>query len=414
MRYSISRASISLAVRQFASRLRSREGFALPLTILVIAALTATLAAAFSSVAAEIATNSAQRSESRAFALAQSGLEDFLARRVYHCTARTGYTPNCNAPSNPPMADVESVTVSLQGGYAQVVAKRVRRAIGIMQPAMYLIRSLGVDTLAPFNGATRAVYGERVVAQYATWNAQNIQVLSGWTSLTGLNKNGTSGKMWGKDHCSAASGGGAPTVPGVLVPDVPGYTGSPAWTGGSGAGSPPIDSLGTQAQANAAVKIDWNAIVNGGVSADYTFPYSSTAPAALVTAWAGSSVYPVVHVTGNGTYTIPGGQGLIIIDGNAVMSGNTQWDGIIMVGGTFTSNGTTDIYGAVMSGMNMKLSPAQLVALLGAGATFPTNSDVGNGTKDIEYDSCEIMKAASRFGFFRAIPNAWMDNFTTY
>ena len=43
-----------------------RKGFALPLAILIIAALTATLAAAFSSVTAEIATNSAQRSESRA------------------------------------------------------------------------------------------------------------------------------------------------------------------------------------------------------------------------------------------------------------------------------------------------------------------------------------------------------------
>ena len=52
------------------SRLASRKGFALPLAILVIAALTATLSAAFASVTAEIATNSAQRSESRAFVIA--------------------------------------------------------------------------------------------------------------------------------------------------------------------------------------------------------------------------------------------------------------------------------------------------------------------------------------------------------
>jgi Tfp pilus assembly protein PilX len=395
-------------IRHIASRLKNRRGFALPLAILVIAALTATLAAAFSSVASEIATNSAQRSESRAFALAESGLEEFIARRQYHCTARTGYTPNC---ASPPYADVESVTVSLSGGYANVVAERVRRAIGITQPAMYLIRSQGVDTVAPFNGATRSVYGERIVAQYVTWNAQNIQVLSGWTSLTGLNKNGGSGRLWGADHCALAGGGGAPTVAGISVPNVPGATGSTAPM----VGSPPIQTLGTQAQANAAVKIDWNAIVNGGqVSADYTFPYSSNAPAALVTDWNNPNIYPVIHVTGNGTWTVPGGRGLLIIDGNGVMSGNTQWEGIIMAGGTFTSNGTTDIFGAVVSGLNMKLTPAQLTALLGPSATYPGQSDVGNGTKDIEYDSCEVMKAASRFGYFKAMPNAWMDNFTTY
>ncbi len=395
-------------LHRFATRLKERRGFALPLAILVIAALTATLAAAFSSVASEIATNSAQRSESRAFALAESGLQEFIARRQYHCTPRTGYVPNC---ASPPYADIESVTVSLAGGYANVVAERVRRAIGITQPAMYLIRSQGVDTVAPFNGATRSVYGERIVAQYVHWNAQNIQVLSGWTSLTGLNKNGSSGRLWGTDHCSAAAGGGAPVVAGISVPDVPGATGSTVPM----LGSPPIQTMGTQAATNAAVKIDWNAIVNGGqVSADFTFPYTSNAPAALVTMWANPLSYPVIHVTGNGTWTVPGGRGLLIIDGNGVMSGNTQWDGIIMTGGTFTSNGTTDIFGAVVSGLNMKLTPTELSTLLGPSGSYPGQSDVGNGTKDIEYDSCEVMKAASRFGYFKAIPNAWMDNFTTY
>ena len=391
-------------IRRLASAARARRGFALPLAILVIAALTATLAAAFSSVSAEIATNSAQRSESRAFALAESGLEEYVARRQYHCTARSGYAPVCGSP---PMMDVESVTVSLAGGYANVIAERVRRARGTTVPALYLVRSQGIDTIAPFNGATRTVYGERIVAQYVSWNSQTIQVLSGWTSLTGLNKNGTSGKMWGTDHCSAASGGGAGPIAGVSVPTGT-YTGSTAPT----AGSPPIQGMGTQSQANAAVKIDWNGIVSGGaVSADYTFPYTSNAPAGLVSDWANPLVYPVIHVTGNGTWTIPGGRGLLIVDANAVMSGNTRWDGIIMVGGTFTSNGTTDIFGAVLSGLNMKLTPSELSA---AGLTYPGQSDVGNGTKDIEYDSCEVMKAASRFGYFRVIPNAWMDNFTTY
>lgn len=387
-------------------RARRREGFALPLAILVIAALTATLAAAFSSVTAEIATNSAQRSESRAFAMAESGLEEYLARRTYHCTARSGYAPTCGSP---PLVVVESVTVSLEGGYAVVVARRIRRAVGTTVPATYLVRSRGVDTIAPFNGATRTIFGERIVAQYVIWNSKSIQVLSGWTSLSGLDKNGNSGSLTGVDNCPAGSGGGAPPVAGVSVPDVPGYTGFNRTSG-----SPGISTLGSQATANAAVKIDWNGIVNGGaVTADYTFSVGSAVPGGLVSAWADPTQYPVVHVTGNGTFTINDGQGLLIIDGAATMNGNTTWNGIIMAGGNMSSNGNNTVNGAIMTGMNMKLKPAELLAA-GFGTTYPTGGDTGNGTKNMSYNSCEVSKAASRFGTFKVIPNAWMDNYTTY
>lgn len=397
---------LKTSFRRIIANARERRGFALPLAILVIAALTATLAAAFSSVTAEIATNSAQRSESRAFALAESGLEEYFARRTYLCTARAGYTPSCGSP---PTVNAESVTVSLQGGYAEVVAQRVRRAVGTTLGAIYLVRSRGVDTVAPFNGATRAVYGERIIAQYAVWNSKSIQVRSGWTSLTGLNKNGNSGSLTGIDNCSSAAGGGAPAIPGVSVPTVPGYTG-PDRTSGSPTG---IETLGTQTAANDAVKIDWNGIVNGGaVTADYAFNVGSAAPAALVSAWADPTQYPVVHVTGNGTFTIPNGQGLLIIDGNATMSGATTWNGIIMAGGNMTSNGNTTVNGAIITGLNMKLTLPQLTA---AGfLTYPSNGDTGNGTKNMSYDSCQVQKAASRFGTFKVIPNAWMDNYTTY
>ena len=396
----------SRTIRRVLASARRRRGFALPLAILVIAALTATLAAAFSSVSAEIATNSAQRSESRAFAMAESGLEEFLSRRTYHCTARSGYVPLCGTP---PTVDKESVTVSLEGGYAEVVAQRARKAVGTTVPATYLVRSRGVDTVAPFNGATRSVYGERIVAQYVIWNAKGIQVLSGWTSLSGLNKNGNSGTFTGIDRCPAASGGGAAPVAGVSVPTVPGYTG-PNRT----SGAPGIQNLGTQAAADSAVKIDWNGIVNGGaVTADYTFAVGSATPAGLVAAWADVTQYPVVHITGNGTYTINSGRGLLIIDGAATMNGNATWDGIIMAGGNMTSDGTNTVNGAIITGLNMKLTLSQLAAA-GFGSTYPSGGDVGNGTKTMSYDSCEVSKAASRFGTFKVIPNAWMDNYSTY
>lgn len=391
--------------------IRRRDAFALPLVILVIATLTVTLAAAFSMVTAEIATNSAQRSESRAFALAESGLEEYLAHRSYHCTARAGYAPSCGTM---PQVDSEyNIRINLEGGYADVFVRRVQRGIGLIRPAVYLVRSRGVDTISPFNGATRGVFGERIVAEYVQWNSRSINILSGWTSLNGLVKNGGSGTMGGADHCSAASGGGAPSVAGVAVPTSPGMGGSGA---GVPTGSPPVANLGTQAAADSAVKIDWNGIVSGTtIAADYTFAYNAATPAALITAWADPNYYPVVHVTGGtaGTsWTIPNGQGLLIIDGNATMSGSTVWNGVIMAGGNFTSNGTTSVYGAILSALNMKLTATQLTTL---GLFTPTSpGSVGNGTKDMEFDSCQVAKAAGRLGNFTVLPNAWMDNYTTY
>jgi|GEM_PF-607502 len=396
-----------LRLRPLAAAAKRRKGFALPLTILVIAALTATLAAAFSSVTAEIATNSAQRSESRAFALAESGLEEYIARRAFHCTARMGYVSGTNFLCSATPTDSEFVTVSLQGGYATVTAKRVQKGMGVTRPTLFLVRSRGVDTVAPFNGATRAVYGERIVAQYVSWNMNSVQVLSGWTSLSGLLKTGASGTLGGADHCPASAGGGSAPIAGVSLP-----TGTMTGSGaGVPTGNPGVLGLGTQAQADSAVKIDWNGIVNGGaVSADYTFDVNAAVPAALTALFADTTQYPVIHVTGSGSFNIPAGRGLLIIDGDGYM-GHGGWNGIIMSGGNITSNGVVSVYGAIISGLNMKLTAAQLTA---AGQVTPAGGDVGHGVKDIEYDSCQIAKAASRFGFFKVIPNAWMDNFTTY
>ncbi|MFN2567964.1 MAG: hypothetical protein ABR499_23500, partial [Gemmatimonadaceae bacterium] len=58
--------------------LRNRHGFALPMTIMVIVVLTAALTAAFVATAAETTTNVAYRGQSRAFMVAQMGLERFL------------------------------------------------------------------------------------------------------------------------------------------------------------------------------------------------------------------------------------------------------------------------------------------------------------------------------------------------
>src|SRR3954463_15305894 len=95
----------------------NRQGFALPLAILVITVVAAALAAGFASSAAEFTTNAAERSQNRAYQLAETGLERFLVLR-----STTGFCQHC---SDPITADSEWTRVSLPGGYADVVAVKV-------------------------------------------------------------------------------------------------------------------------------------------------------------------------------------------------------------------------------------------------------------------------------------------------
>ena len=60
---------------------RAREGFALPLAIMVLALLSIGLVAGFAMSTSEQAATSSQRSQARAYSYAQSGLEAFLTQR---------------------------------------------------------------------------------------------------------------------------------------------------------------------------------------------------------------------------------------------------------------------------------------------------------------------------------------------
>jgi hypothetical protein len=396
---------------------RERRGFALPMAILVIAFLTVTISAAYTATSSELTTNLAQRGESKAYMVAQAGLENFMARRNENnfcqmCTVVGGVVP--------PMATYESTTVTLPGGYAYVVAQRIRVASD-KRPAIYLLRARGVDTASKaltgstIVGGVNRARAERTVAQLVYWNVNQVNVLSGWTSTSGLDKNGSSGTISGVDAC-----GKKPAVAGVAVPD--GDWG----TNGSftPAGNPPVQYLGSQAAANAAVKIDWEGVVNGNrIQADYTYATGGAATSAWSSIDWGTGTalkYPVIRVNDNFTMPDMGGQGTLIVMGNLTISGNNLWKGILLVGGKMTSNGNGTMTGATMSGLNSMFDATQLdKAKLLAPSANPalTNTPemaTANGTKTFQYDSCEVAKAAGGLASYSVYPNAWMDNFVTY
>jgi hypothetical protein len=354
-----------------------RRGFAIPIAILVIAVLTIMLAGGFSLVSAERRSVSDQKSQISAFRIAEQGLEIYLVRRDSLESGLPGYTIIPNGK--------DSVRIMIAGGYADVSLTQLRPPTG-SQSGLYIARSRGTETANTYAGTPQGV---RTVAQYVLWESAPMQVLAGWTALSGLQKNGNSGTLSGIDLCKDSLG-----VAGVIVPMNPGYTGKTV-----AVGNPPIDSL----LPSDTVAIDWNGIVNNNlITPTITIPGGTWPLAQMLLAYpdSTSTYYPIIRV--NGDFTLPSsGRGMLIVTGNLTISGSTGWYGVILSGGDLISNGVNGIFGATVSGLNTQL-----------GTYVP--SSVANGTKTYQYSSCEVAKATMSSGHLVTLPNTWVDNWVEY
>jgi len=356
-----------------------RRGFAIPIAILVIAVLTIMIAGGFSLVSAERRSVADQKSQVNAFRIAEQGLEIFLVRRDSLMKGKPSYT-------KVPGAIPDTATIQMQGGYAEVTLTRLRPVKGT-QSGLYVVRSKGVETANAYNGSPQGV---RTVAQYALWEPAGMQVLAGWTALSGLQKNGGAGTLGGVDLC-----GDSATVAGVVVPLEPGYTGKSV-----AVGNPPIDSI----PAPDSVAIDWNAILNlGAIEPTITIPGGSWPTAQMEASFADTSsrYYPIIRVNGN--FTLPSsGTGMLIVTGTLTLNGSVGWRGVLLVGNDITSNGNNGVQGATVSGLNVKLG------------TYVPDPSTANGTKEYNYNSCEVAKATTTMGALVTLRNTWVDNWVEY
>jgi len=359
-----------------------RRGFAIPIALLVIAVLTIMIAGGFSIVSAERRSVADQKSQINAFRIAEQGLEIYLIRRDSLLAGTPNYTKVPGAK--------DSVRITMTGGYADVSLTRLRPPRG-SQSGLYVVRSKGTETAGAFAGTPQGV---RTVAQYVLWEPAPMQVLAGWTALSGLQKNGAAGTLGGIDMCGENA-----AVAGVIVPAYPGYTGKMV-----AVGNPPIDSI----PAPDSVEIDWDGIVNHGlIEATFTIPGSVWPTTALQNSYADTSIkyYPVIRV--NGDLDLPSsGTGMLIVTGNLTISGNKGWRGVILAGGVLTSNGNNDIIGggvqgAVISGLNEKLG-------------MNVDESLANGTKMYSYNSCEVARATTPLGALVTLRNTWVDNWVEY
>lgn len=365
----------------------SRAGFALPMVMIIVFVLAAALAAGFVLTRSERAIDDAGRSD----IFAQSNAETAM-QRAMNDRAGLGL-----ASGVPPATD--SVRVTLPNGVADVIVIQVRPVVG-SEPAVYLVRAHGFSSASRVANAPDAQY---TTAQLAIWQKGTMTVKSAFTSITGIAKNGSTGTIDGNDDC-----GGAP-VAGVAVPQSPGYTQSGGSISSVLSGSPLIDStLGaTPAAMAAAVPVDWNSIVNGGaITPDFTCTWDGTG--CPTSAWfaANPTAFPTIMVDNDTTaahaFTINPGRGFLIIKGSAIVGGNDVWNGVVLIGGTITSNGNNTIAGALVTGLNVQL-----------GWPVPVNA-IGNGTKDFSYNSCNVSSAVASMGRLRPYKNTWFNTYAVY
>jgi hypothetical protein len=230
-----------------------------------------------------------------------------------------------------------------------------------------------------------------------------MQVMSSWTSLSGLNKTGASGDISGTDAC-----GSGVVKAGAVVP-------SGQFSGHSDAlsGSPALDQSRSESALAADVKIDWAGITSAASPAinpdiilcrPATYGYDAgRTPCGTFPAEAAftADYWPTIII--NGSSTLPAdGHGMLIVTGNLDLNGGDRWDGVILVGGIITDNGNGGVGGAVITGLNIKL-----------GWTV-TPSSVAHGTKDYAYDSCKVANATNGMARLNGLPNAWMDNWSAW
>ncbi|HEX7977946.1 MAG TPA: hypothetical protein VF461_05050 [Gemmatimonadaceae bacterium] len=422
---------------------RTREGFALPLAIMVLALLTIGLVAGFAMSASEMSATSSQRTQARAYSYAQMGLEAFLtSRKELSCSpaangwgaaqaasavdangnkcafcpqcwlvnaANANGTVNANLDTLPTMP--ESVTVRFASGTALVRAVPVWLDVPKGR-GTYLITSTGTDSSSRIaSGSGTSKFASRSVGVYVQWSRTTMNVMGALVSFSGINKAGT-GDISGIDACGKDTNVAGINVPADKGVKVSGNSFTPT-------GNPPYDTLQTFSQDSANAKLDWAGVVSGAsLSADVevTDPSYPNFPSAAKFA-GDTNFWPVIHVHNrvvrnppvagdwNAVWGLPWkGRGLLVVDGDMTIYGSNQWDGVILVGGKLTSNGNNVTSGTVMAGLNR---------LIGIPADTMVDAQL-NGNKSYIYNSCSVKKATTAMARYTMVPNTWMDDLAQY
>jgi hypothetical protein len=353
----------------------TRPGFVLPMALLLLALMTAGAVAVLSLGTAEVRVLDNDRAQTSAFATAEAGLQQYLARgRI----------------------TLGDTTFVFPGGRALVHAMLMRPAATPDDTALYVIRSEGFTA-----GTSTIPEGRRTVAQLAYFLPGRFRARAAWTSYSGLDKQSGAGVISGNDACPTD---GTDNIAGVSLP-----TGTLFGGESSLHGSPAVDDSRTLFEMVNGANIDW-----AGISDPFA---PALAPDVIVcgdspgfvigapcgsfpTSWDDPDYWPVILV--NGSYSLrSNGRGTLIVTGNLNFGGPARWDGIVLVGGVIKDSGNGTIAGAVVSGLDE----------LEGRSLGPSSK---GGARNYIYDSCQVQRAVERHSRLAQIPNAWVDNWTAW
>lgn len=346
---------------------RDERGFALPLTILMLTVVTVLLSSAFVRARAEHQTAQSHASTVDALAVAQSGLQRYLA---FYDSLNT----------RPPNGD--SLRINVPDGYADVVTQVVRSPADTMEPEIHIVRSTG-HVIMPASGADPQA--QRTIAQFAQWQSAGMKVAGAFTAANGLQVN-SNVTVEGVDQCATP----VANVTGVRVTaaDAP----SPS-DFSTLSGSPQIDAGGGGSAVANDTGVDWAGITGGQFEADYPAFQS----------W--DLTYPSMLVTGDLDLSDEGGYGLLIVTGDLrVRDTFFSWRGVVLVGGRFRPDADSVIVrGTIATGLNEAI-----------GIDPPKTTIGGQSGHLFSYWDCEIKNALGSLIGFVPIQNAWIDNWATY
>jgi hypothetical protein len=348
----------------------SENGFALPLTIFVLATVTILLSAVMVQVQVDRRIAESSSDVVDALIVAQSGLDQYLA--YYDSLAAR------------PL-DGDSLRINVTGGYADVVAHIVRRPADSLSGITFIVRSRG-RVIKPTQGADPQAV--RVVAEFARWQYGAMDVIGALTTVndfrcTGSSCDGTY-SLIGYDQC-----GVEPAVYGLRAPFGPTPSMLP----------PEVDPAGLEGPATATfasiafLGIDWAAATGSAFTPDYTNLVD-------LNTW---STY---RLSGNNTLTNVIGTGLLVVDGDLELEGTLfDWQGVVLVGGEADFKADTSrVEGAFVTGLREQTGPP-----VQKGKWGPAGTHI-----DVRYNSCNVQTAFSSLTGFAPIPGGWMDNWSSY
>jgi hypothetical protein len=354
------------------------KGIALPTTLLVITLVTIMLSALFVRVQTDRRIGESAADAVDALALAQTGLNTYLATLTFDA---------CDRPLRPP--DGDSVRINVTGGYADVVAHVMRRPVDSLNTWTYVVRSTG-HLIVPTLGADPQA--QRTVAQFAEWQSSMLEPPAAFTAANGVVRGGVGPTIELRGVDQATAGCTEPDVHALRVPA--GSDPSPRADFVTTGAVPHVYQDNTKQEVALETNINWPAITAGLLVPDTN----------AIVLW--DMTYPAMLIVGNATLNVVNDQGFgtLIVTGDLTIQGNwIYWYGMVLVGGRINFNATQQLFdGFVVSGLNEQLGVATAAG------------EIGTNALDIDYDSQYVRKALQSIAGFAPVSNGWIDNWATY